>query len=67
MSRNGFIVLLLLTVAAIGVGAIVAERFAEPGIGRTLIVGKDGALTIDLEDDIVKACLMRRDGQLLRA
>ncbi len=32
-----------------------------------LIVGKDGALTIDLEDDIVKACLMCRDGQLLRA
>ncbi len=32
-----------------------------------LILGKDGALTIDLEDDIVKACLMCRDGQLLRA
>ena len=32
-----------------------------------LIVAKDGTLTIDLEDDIVKACLMCRDGQLLRA
>jgi len=32
-----------------------------------LILGKDGALVVDLEDDIVKACLMCRDGQLLRA
>ena len=32
-----------------------------------LIVAKDGSLTIDMEDDIVKACLMCRDGQLLRA
>lgn len=32
-----------------------------------LIVGKDGAPTIDLEDDIVKACLVARDGQVLRA
>jgi NAD(P) transhydrogenase subunit alpha len=32
-----------------------------------LVVDKDGALKIDLEDDIVKACLMSRDGQLLRA
>lgn len=32
-----------------------------------LVVDKDGALTIDPEDDIVKACLMCRDGQLLRA
>jgi len=31
-----------------------------------LILDKDGGLTIDLEDDIVKACLMCRDGQLLR-
>ncbi len=31
-----------------------------------LIVNKDGALTIDMEDDIVAACLMTRDGQLLR-
>ena len=31
-----------------------------------LIVTKDGALTIDMEDDIVAACLMARDGQLLR-
>lgn len=31
-----------------------------------LIVDKDGKLNINLEDDIVKACLMCRDGQLLR-
>lgn len=31
-----------------------------------LIVDKDGALKIDLEDDIVKACLMTRDGSVLR-
>ncbi len=33
----------------------------------TLIVAKDGTLKIDLDDDIVQACLMCRDGQLLRA
>jgi NAD(P) transhydrogenase subunit alpha len=32
-----------------------------------LIVDAEGALKIDLEDDIVKACLVTRDGQLLRA
>jgi H+-translocating NAD(P) transhydrogenase subunit alpha len=32
-----------------------------------LVINKDGALHIDLEDDIVKACLMCRDGVLLRA
>jgi H+-translocating NAD(P) transhydrogenase subunit alpha len=31
-----------------------------------LIVDKDGKLVINLEDDIVKACLMCRDGQMLR-
>jgi H+-translocating NAD(P) transhydrogenase subunit alpha len=31
-----------------------------------LIINKDGALHIDLDDDIVKACLMCRDGVLLR-
>ncbi len=31
-----------------------------------LVMNKDGALHIDLEDDIVKACLMCRDGVLLR-
>ena len=31
-----------------------------------LILSKDGALDINLEDDIVAACLMCRDGQLLR-
>jgi NAD(P) transhydrogenase subunit alpha len=32
-----------------------------------LVINKDGQLHVDLEDDIVKACLMCRDGQLLRA
>lgn len=31
-----------------------------------LIIDKEGALTIDLEDDIVKACLVTRDKQVLR-
>ncbi|HMN66839.1 MAG: hypothetical protein KF786_07445 [Burkholderiaceae bacterium] len=46
MTRNGFVVLLLLTVAAIGVGALVAERYAEPGLGRTLIVAVFAALVV---------------------
>jgi NAD(P) transhydrogenase subunit alpha len=29
-----------------------------------LIISKDGALTIDLEDDIVAACLMTQDGEV---
>ena len=32
-----------------------------------LVINKDGALHIDLEDDIVKACLMCQNGTLLRA
>jgi NAD(P) transhydrogenase subunit alpha len=32
-----------------------------------LVVDAEGALKIDLEDDIVKACLVARDGQVLRA
>ena len=31
-----------------------------------LVIDKDGMLTINLEDDIVKACLMCRDGNMLR-
>ena len=31
-----------------------------------LVIDKEGKLAIDLEDDIVKACLMCRDGALLR-
>ena len=31
-----------------------------------LVVDKDAKLVVNLEDDIVKACLMCRDGQLLR-
>lgn len=31
-----------------------------------LLFNKDGALTINLEDDIVAACLMCRDGQIVR-
>lgn len=32
-----------------------------------LIINKEGALHIDLEDDIVAACLVTRDGQVTRA
>jgi NAD(P) transhydrogenase subunit alpha len=32
-----------------------------------LVITPEGALKIDLEDDIVKACLVARDGQVLRA
>jgi NAD(P) transhydrogenase subunit alpha len=32
-----------------------------------LVINKDGALHIDLDDDIVKACLMCRDGTMLRS
>ena len=32
-----------------------------------LVINKEGQFHVDLEDDIVKACLMCRDGQLLRA
>jgi H+-translocating NAD(P) transhydrogenase subunit alpha len=32
-----------------------------------LVFNKEGQFHIDMEDDIVKACLMCRDGQLLRA
>lgn len=32
-----------------------------------LVLNKEGQFHVDLEDDIVKACLMCRDGQLLRA
>jgi NAD(P) transhydrogenase subunit alpha len=32
-----------------------------------LVINKDSQFHVDLEDDIVKACLMCRDGQLLRA
>ena len=31
-----------------------------------LIVNKDGALHIDLEDDIVAACLVTRDGAVVK-
>jgi NAD(P) transhydrogenase subunit alpha len=32
-----------------------------------LVIDAEGALKIDLEDDIVKACLVAFDGQVLRA
>ena len=31
-----------------------------------LVVTKEGTLNVDMADDIVAACLMTRDGQLLR-
>jgi hypothetical protein len=38
MTRFGFIFLLIITVITIYLAALVAERFAAPGIERTLIV-----------------------------
>jgi NAD(P) transhydrogenase subunit alpha len=32
-----------------------------------LVFNKEAQFHVDLEDDIVEACLMCRDGQLLRA
>jgi len=46
MTRNAFIGLLLLTVVAIGIGAQIAERYADPGLGRTLIVAIFTALVV---------------------
>ena len=46
MTRNGFIFLLLLTVAAIGVGAQIGERYADPGLARTLVVAIFSALVV---------------------
>ncbi|MFA7666532.1 MAG: hypothetical protein WCY32_10480 [Burkholderiaceae bacterium] len=38
MTRNGFIVLMLVTVGAIMLGDAVAVRYTDEGIGRTLLV-----------------------------
>ncbi len=46
MTRNAFIGMLLLTVAAVAIGALIAERYAAPGIGRTLIVAVFTALVV---------------------
>ena len=32
-----------------------------------LVFDKDGKFTVNLEDDIVKACLVTHDGQVLRS
>jgi NAD(P) transhydrogenase subunit alpha len=31
-----------------------------------LVINKDGALHVDMEDDIVAACLMTQGGEVLR-
>ena len=46
MTRNAFIALLLLTIAAVAIGAQIAERYAAPGIGRTIIVAAFTALVV---------------------
>lgn len=46
MTRNVFIALLVLTIVAVIVGAKIAERYAAPGIGRTLIVALFTALIV---------------------
>jgi hypothetical protein len=46
VTRNAFIVMLLLTIGAIAVGAQIAERYAAPGLSRTLIVALFTALVV---------------------
>lgn len=46
MTRNAFVLLLVLTVGAIAVGARIAEHYAAPGLGRTLIVAAFTALVV---------------------
>jgi len=49
------------------VGADASALYARNLLDFTkLLFDKDGALTINLEDDIVAACLMCRDGQVIR-
>jgi hypothetical protein len=46
MTRNAFIVLMLATVGAIFLGATIAERYTDEGLGRTLMVGAIAAAVV---------------------
>ena len=46
MTRNGFILLMLVTVGAIFVGDVIATRYTEEGIGRTLLVAAIAAAIV---------------------
>lgn len=46
MTRNGFILLMLTTVAAIFIGSVIAERYTDEGLGRTLMVGAIAAAIV---------------------
>ena len=46
MTRNGFILLMLVTVGAIFVGDVVATRYTDEGIGRTLLVAAIAAAIV---------------------
>jgi hypothetical protein len=46
MTRNGFILLMLATVAAIFIGAEIAEHYTDEGFGRTLMVGAIAAAIV---------------------
>jgi hypothetical protein len=46
MTRNGFIVLMIVTVVAIAIGALIAERYTDEGFGRTLMVGAIAAAIV---------------------
>ncbi len=39
MTRDGFILLLILTVGAIALGDAIAGRYSDPGLARSLLVG----------------------------
>jgi hypothetical protein len=46
MSRNGFILMMIATVVAIAIGAMIAERYTGPGWSRTLMVGGIAAVIV---------------------
>ena len=46
MTRNGFILMLLVTVGAIILGDAIATRYTDEGIGRTLLVAAIAAAIV---------------------
>ena len=55
-------------VAVVDVAADASALYARNLLDfMKLIVSKEGALNIDMQDDIVAACLMTQGGQVLRA
>ena len=46
MTRNGFILMMLVTVGAISVGDAIAAHYTDEGIGRTLLVAAIAAAIV---------------------